>query len=331
MSDTTLHKIATALGLSISTVSRALKGHPDISVQTRKKVLTAAAKLNYSPNRNTVYNAVRSSHFIALFIPATPSNYFQEFIHTANQLAENADYSILVLPLTNNIVSTTAQIKFCKQNKVHGIVICQDPLQPSNPKFKKIKDLGVPVVVVNGVLPSTGVHYFKEDIEALANMVASKIIEQKKQQILAVFDESPSLRTEQILNAFIDKVAALEKNVAVVYAASTQDTKTICAAAIKEEKYDAIFCMNDALLIGGWQAVQASSNKISLFGISEGGGLPAILPQTISYAHYSGIQSAKETIQLLLRVMQEKIPATEQPISISWQQSEPRLLQDLHF
>jgi len=39
MSDTTLHKIAAAVGLSISTVSRALKGHPDISVQTRKKVL----------------------------------------------------------------------------------------------------------------------------------------------------------------------------------------------------------------------------------------------------------------------------------------------------
>lgn len=37
MSDTTLHKIAAAVGLSISTVSRALKGHPDISVQTRKK------------------------------------------------------------------------------------------------------------------------------------------------------------------------------------------------------------------------------------------------------------------------------------------------------
>ena len=28
--------------------------------------------------------------------------------------------------------------KFCKQNKVHGIIICQDPQQPANPKFKKI-------------------------------------------------------------------------------------------------------------------------------------------------------------------------------------------------
>jgi LacI family transcriptional regulator len=326
MSDTTLHKIATALGLSISTVSRALKGHPDISVQTRKKVLTAAAKLNYSPNPNTVYNAVRSSHFIALFIPVTPSTYFQEFIHTANQLAENADYSILVLPLTNNTVSTTAQIKFCKQNKVHGIIICQDPLQPSNPKFKKIKELGVPVIVLNGAVPSTGIHYFKEDIETMASMVASKIIEHNKKHILAVFDEAPSVRTEQILNAFIDKVAALEKNVAVVYATSTPHAKTICTAAIKEGKYDAIFCMNDALLIGAWQALETNANKTSLFGISEGGGLPAILPQTISYAHYSGILSAKEAIQLLLRVMQEKIPATEKPLPILWHQSGPRLL-----
>ena len=321
MSDTTLHKIAAALGLSISTVSRALKGHPDISVQTKKKVLTAAAKLNYSPNPNTVYNAVRSSHFIALFIPVTPSTYFQEFIHTANQLAEHADYSILVLPLTNNTVSTTAQIKFCKQNKVHGIIICQDPLQPTNPKFKKIKELGVPVIVVNGTVPSTGIHYFKEDIETMASMVARKIIEQNKHQILAIFDEAPSVKTEQILNAFIDKVAALEKNVAVVYATSTPEAKAICTTAMAEGKYDAIFCMNDALLIGAWQALEGSATKIPLFGISDGGGLPAILPQTVSYGYYSGSQSAKETLQLLLRVMLEKTPPTENPLPLLWHQS----------
>jgi len=242
MSDTTLHKIAAAVGLSISTVSRALKSHPDISVQTRKKVLSAAAKLNYSPNPNTVYNAIRSSHFIALFIPVTPSKYFQDFLHTANQLAENADYSILVLPLTNNTVSTTAQIKFCKQNKVHGIIICQDPLQPPNPKFKKIKELGIPVIVVGGNLPSTGLHYFKEDIEAVANLVAKKIVEKNKRHILAIFDATPSNRTELILNAFIDKVSALEKNISVEYAANSAEAFSLCTLALVQKKHDAIFC-----------------------------------------------------------------------------------------
>lgn len=320
MSDTTLHKIAAAVGLSISTVSRALKGHPDISVQTRKKVLAAAATLNYSPNPNTVYNAIRSSHFIALFIPVTPSRYFQDFLKAANQLAENADYSLLVLPLTNNTVSTTAQIKFCKQNKVHGIIICQDPLQPSNPKFKKIKELGVPVIVVGGAAPSTGVHYFKEDMEAVANLVAQKIIEKNKRHILAIFDASPSQRTELILNAFIDTVSAHENNIGVEYAANTSEAYTLCKVAVDQKKYDAIFCMNDALLLGAWQALQATEHTVDIFGLSET-DLPSLLTPTISYAHYSGAQVAKETLQLLLAVMRTKTPASEKLLPISWEQS----------
>lgn len=320
MSDTTLHKIAAAVGLSISTVSRALKGHPDISVQTRKKVLSAAATLSYSPNPNTVYNAIRSSHFIALFIPVTPSKYFQDFLHAANQLAENEDYSLLVLPLTSNTVSTTAQIKFCKQNKVHGIIICQDPLQPSNPKFKKIKELGVPIVVVGGTVPSTGVHHFKEDMEAVANLVAQKIIEKNKRHILAIFDASPSQRTELILNAFIDAVSAHENNIGVEYAANTAEAYTLCKLAVQQKKYDAIFCMNDALLLGAWQALQATEHAIDVFGMSET-DLPSLLPPTISYAHYSGIQLAKDTLQLLLAVMRTKTPASEKLITISWEQS----------
>ena len=320
MSDTTLHKIAAAVGLSISTVSRALKGHPDISVQTRKKVLAAAATLNYSPNPNTVYNAIRSSHFIALFIPVTPSRYFQDFLNAANQLAENADYSLLVLPLTNNTVSTTAQIKFCKQNKVHGIIICQDPLQPSNPKFKKIKELGVPVIVVGGAAPSSGVHYFKEDMEAVANLVAQKIIEKNKRHILAIFDATPSQRTELILNAFIDTVSAHENNIGVEYAANTTEAYTLCKVAVDQKKYDAVFCMNDALLLGAWQALQTTEHTVDIFGLSET-DLPSLLTPTISYAHYSGAQVAKETLQLLLAVMRTKTPASEKPLPISWEQS----------
>ena len=320
MSDTTLHKIAAAVGLSISTVSRALKGHPDISVQTRKKVLAAAATLNYSPNPNTVYNAIRSSHFIALFIPVTPSRYFQDFLKAANQLAENADYSLLVLPLTNNTVSTTAQIKFCKQNKVHGIIICQDPLQPSNPKFKKIKELGVPVIVVGGAAPSSGVHYFKEDMEAVANLVAQKIIQKNKRHILAIFDATPSQRTELILNAFIDTVSALENNIGVEYAANTKEAYNLCKLAVEQKKYDAIFCMNDALLLGAWQALQATEHAVDIFGLSET-DLPSLLTPTISYAHYNGRQVAKETLQLLLAVMRTKTPASEKPLPISWEQS----------
>jgi LacI family transcriptional regulator len=235
-------------------------------------------------------------------------------------LAENADYSLLVLPLTNNTVSTTAQIKFCKQNKVHGIIICQDPSQPSNPKFKKIKELGVPIVVVGGTVPSTGVHHFKEDMEAVANLVAQKMIEKNKRHILAIFDATPSQSTELILNAFIDTVSAHENNIGVEYAANTTEAYTLCKLALAQKKYDAIFCMNDTLLLGAWQALQATEHAVDIFGLSET-DLPSLLTPTISYAHYSGTQVAKDTLQLLLAVMRTKTPASEKLLSISWEQS----------
>jgi DNA-binding LacI/PurR family transcriptional regulator len=219
------------------------------------------------------------------------------------------------LPLTNNTVSTTAQIKFCKQNKVHGIIICQDPLQPSNPKFKKIKELGVPVIVVGGAAPSSGVHYFKEDMEAAANLVAQKIIEKNKRHILAIFDATPSQRT-----AFIDTVSAHENNIGVEYAANTTEAYTLCKVAVDQKKYDAVFCMNDALLLGAWQALQTTEHTVDIFGLSET-DLPSLLTPTISYAHYSGAQVAKETLQLLLAVMRTKTPASEKPLPISWEQS----------
>ena len=88
---------------------------------------------------------------------------------------------------------------------------------------------------------------------------------------------------------------------------------------LAQKKYDAIFCMNDALILGAWQALQAAPSPIDLFGMSET-GMPSLLPPTISYAYYSGEAAATETIGLMLKIMREKTPATENSRSISWQE-----------
>jgi DNA-binding LacI/PurR family transcriptional regulator len=173
---------------------------------------------------------------------------------------------------------------------------------------------------VGGTVPSTGVHHFKEDMEAVASLVAQKIIEKNKRHILAIFDASPSQRTELILNAFIDTVSVHENNIGVEYAANATEAYALCKLAVQQKKYDAIFCMNDALLLGAWQALQATEHAVDVFGISET-DLPSLLPPTISYAHYSGTQLAKDTLQLILAVMRTKTPASEKLLTISWEQS----------
>ena len=54
MTNTTLKKISEMLGLSISTISRALKNHPDISEKTKQRVNELATALDYEPNSNAI-------------------------------------------------------------------------------------------------------------------------------------------------------------------------------------------------------------------------------------------------------------------------------------
>lgn len=75
MQKSTLEKLSQTLGLSISTVSRALKDHPDISELTRKKVKDLAAAMEYEPNSYAVQLRTRKSNVIGVLIP-TINNFF---------------------------------------------------------------------------------------------------------------------------------------------------------------------------------------------------------------------------------------------------------------
>jgi LacI family transcriptional regulator len=75
MNNTTLKKISEALGISISTVSRALKNHPDISEKTKQRVTELAYALDYEPNANAVHLRTSKSNLFGILVPSI-SNFF---------------------------------------------------------------------------------------------------------------------------------------------------------------------------------------------------------------------------------------------------------------
>lgn len=80
MKETTLKEIADILGISITTVSKALKNYPDVSEKTRKAVLTLAQDLHYTPNSFAVNLRTRESKTIGLIIPEVVHHFFQELL-----------------------------------------------------------------------------------------------------------------------------------------------------------------------------------------------------------------------------------------------------------
>ena len=97
MKDITLKQIAETLGISITTVSKALKDYPDVSKKTRKAVLDLAQALQYTPNSFAVNLRTKESRTIGLIIPEVVHHFFSNVINGIIAEAEKNGYLVIIL------------------------------------------------------------------------------------------------------------------------------------------------------------------------------------------------------------------------------------------
>jgi len=113
-SQTTIKDIAARLGISPSTVSRALKDHPDIGIETKRAVRELAIQLNYKPNALAISLRNSRSNIIGVIIPEIVHYFFSTVISGIEDVAYEAGYQVMVCQ-SNNCISTKSKIhrRFC--------------------------------------------------------------------------------------------------------------------------------------------------------------------------------------------------------------------------
>ena len=92
----TLADLARELGISTATVSRALKDYPDISAETKKKVLELARKRNYRPNTMAAGLRKQESRVIGVIIPEIVNHFFSSVIKGIMQVANDQNYRVML-------------------------------------------------------------------------------------------------------------------------------------------------------------------------------------------------------------------------------------------
>ena len=95
----TLKKLAEVLHLSVSTVSRALKNHPDISSETKKRVKDLAAALEYEPNSFAINLRNNKSSVLGVLVPSVDNFFYDSFIAAVEQEARQHQYSVLIMDI----------------------------------------------------------------------------------------------------------------------------------------------------------------------------------------------------------------------------------------
>jgi LacI family transcriptional regulator len=142
----TIKDIARELGISPSTVSRALKDHPDISVQTKKAVNELADKLNYQPNIVALNLRQKKTNTIGVIIPEIVHFFFSTVISGIEDVAYTAGYNVILAQSNESYQRELTDMKALFNSRVDGMLISISRETTNFDHIESIISKGMPIV-----------------------------------------------------------------------------------------------------------------------------------------------------------------------------------------
>lgn len=142
-----LKDFAREIGLSSTTVSRALSGYPEVSEATRVRVMEAAARLGYRPNINAVRLATGRAGAIGIVMTKAGDYQFSEFMSGMADRLSGEDIDILITPMAEHDTRDELQLyrRLVESRRVDAVVI-HSP-RPDDPRIKLLHQLKLPFIV----------------------------------------------------------------------------------------------------------------------------------------------------------------------------------------
>lgn len=311
MANTTLKKIAQVLDISISTVSRALKNHPDISVSTKQKVMELAQTLEYEPNAMAVNLRSKNTKVFGIMIPSITNQFYDSFIAAAEEEARKSGYSLMILQSADNPEAEIDNLKIFRQNRVSGVFACISQETISISPFEKLKEADIPVVFFDKV-PDDDLFdkVCMADADA-AVLAAEALTEKKKKNILAIFGNKQLSITRRRLNAFCRHIEQYKKiKLVIEYANNSSEAEERTEYYFqRRQKPDAVFCMSDEILAGVMKSMQKMNvrwpHDTGIISMSDG-FFPKLYYPEITYIETSGYKLGKLAFGRMMECLQGK-------------------------
>jgi DNA-binding LacI/PurR family transcriptional regulator len=151
MTLTTLKDLAKALNLSPSTVSRALRDHPDINAATKKRVILLADQLDYHPNSIAQSLQTQKTKTIGVIVPEIKQPFFASVINGIEEFAYAAGYTIIVCQSNETHEREVFYTRSLVSLRVAGMLVSLSQTTQSLDHFKMLQRRNVPVVFFDRV------------------------------------------------------------------------------------------------------------------------------------------------------------------------------------
>jgi LacI family transcriptional regulator len=143
---TSLKDLARELGVSIATVSRALRNSPEIGVEMQRRVKELAKKLNYRPNPFAQSLRKEAPKVIGVVVPNLVTHYYAAVLDGIEAEARKSGYSIISTNSHESFEDEAQAIDNFISLHVEGIIACLAQSTTDYSHFEEIANMGIPLV-----------------------------------------------------------------------------------------------------------------------------------------------------------------------------------------
>lgn len=171
----TIVDIAEKLQISSSTVSRALRNHPDIRPETIEAVKKMAKKLNYQPNTQAQSLRERRTRLLGVLVPEIQQYFYGSVLNGIEEVAFRKGYQVVVCKsgetYERELLQTSAMA-----NQVDGLIACLSQQTRKTDHFKQFKQQGMPLVFFDRAPERIAAHRILFDNEANAFQLTEHLL-----------------------------------------------------------------------------------------------------------------------------------------------------------
>ncbi len=304
----TIKDIARELKISPSTVSRALKNHPDISEETKRAVNELAQKLNYQPNAVALSLKQRRSNTIGVIIPEIVHYFFSSVISGIEDVAYDAGFNVIICQSNERYDREVANARTLLANRVDGVLISISKETKDFSHFYNLRDHSVPLVFYDRIVPGFDADQIIIDDFDAAYRATRHLIDGGFQKIFHFAGPQNLLIGQQRKEGYIKaiKEAGIVIRKEWIIEADNFEKARIAVINILEGKLpmDGIFAVNDLTAIGAMQTLQKRGikipNEVAVVGFSDG-RLSGITDPTLTSVDQHGYEMGTMATEMLLK------------------------------
>lgn len=173
----TARDVARVLGLSTMTVSRVLNNKPNVSEETRRKVLETAGKMGYFPNHIAKSLVLRKTDTIGVVVPEITHSFFPEVVSGIEEICYEKGYHLILAHSAESAERERDVISTLVSKQVDGILISTAQTVSDYTIYKQLVNRKLPLVFYDRCVKDIGASCVSIDDEDSARLITGHLID----------------------------------------------------------------------------------------------------------------------------------------------------------